>query len=133
MIVIDTHILIWWLNGDGQLSSTAKDAIDAELNSDNGKILVSSISAWELAMLAEKKRLQLTMSVDDWLATAERIPQLEFIAIDNHQAIESTRLPDEFHKDPTDRLIVALARMLNADLVTADVKIIDYPHVKTIA
>ncbi|WP_438823534.1 PIN domain-containing protein [Alteromonas sp. P256] len=51
---------------------------------------------------------------------------------DNKGAIESTRLPDEFHQDPADRMIVALARTLSAPLITADEKILNYPHVRTI-
>lgn len=47
-------------------------------------------------------------------------------------AVESTRLPGEFHKDPADRMIMALARTLSANLVTADEKIRAYKHVKTV-
>ena len=48
-------------------------------------------------------------------------------------AIESTRLPGEFHRDPADQIIVATARVHKCPLVTADERILDYPHVKTIS
>ncbi|WP_226801481.1 hypothetical protein [Alkalilimnicola sp. S0819] len=48
------------------------------------------------------------------------------------RAVESTRLPGEFHKDPADRMIVALARRFNVELVTADDRIMSYKHVRTL-
>lgn len=132
MIVLDTHALIWWVNGDGQLSSGAKVTIDSELAAEEGVVLVSAISAWEIALLVSLDRLTLTMGVDDWLQTASDIDGVRFVPVDNEIAIESTRLPGEFHKDPADRMIVALARHLNAPLVTADTKIQNYKHVRSI-
>jgi PIN domain nuclease of toxin-antitoxin system len=66
------------------------------------------------------------------LATAQEIDGLRFEPIDIAVSIESTRLPGAFHKDPADRMIVALARHLNAPLVTADRKLQAYKHVATI-
>lgn len=131
MIVLDTHALLWWVSGDQRLSAPAQQRIDSELNSD-GLLAVSSISAWEIAMLVAHGRLTLTMAVDDWLDAATRIEGLRFIPVDNHLAVASTQLPEPFHKDPADRLIVALARQLNAPLITADGKLHDYPHVHTL-
>ena len=131
MIVLDTHILVWWCDGDDKLSVKAKSRIDAALESEE-EILLSSISAWEVSMLVSKNRLTLTMDVDTWLQTASEIDNVRFVPIDNKVAVESTRLPDDFHKDPADRMIVALARTLSAQLITADEKILNYPHVKTI-
>lgn len=131
MIILDTHILVWWCDGNTSLSEAAKKRIDTAINSGE-EILVSSITAWEVSMLVAKKRLTLTMDVDTWLKTVGEIEAVRFVSIDNKVAVESTRLPGEFHKDPADRMIVALARTLSAPLITADEKIINYPHVKTI-
>lgn len=132
MIVLDTHALLWWVNGDSQLSQSALEAIEHELQSDDGEILISAISAWEIALLVEKGRLTLTMTTDDWLDTVEEIEGVRFVAVNTATAVESTRLPGEFHKDPADRMIVALARHTNAELVTADEKITAYRYVRTI-
>lgn len=132
MIVLDTHTLLWWVNGDSQLSQHALEAIEHEWQADDGEILISAISAWEMALLVEKGRLMLSMSIDDWLDTVEEIDGVHFVAIDAATAVESTRLPGEFHKDPADRMIVTLARHFNAELVTADEKITAYRHVRTI-
>lgn len=131
MVVLDTHILVWWCDDDERLSVKAKGRINAALESEE-EILLSSITAWEVSMLVSKNRLTLTMDVDTWLQTVNEIDNVRFVPVDNKVAIESTRLPDEFHKDPADRMIVALARTLSAPLITADEKILNYPHVKTI-
>ena len=131
MIVLDTHVLVWWCDGDAKLSDKAKSRIDGALGSGE-EILISSITAWEISMLGSNKRLTLTMDVDTWLQTVGEVEAVRFVPVDNKVAVESTRLPAEFHKDPADRMIVALARTLSAPLITADEKILNYPHVKTI-
>ena len=131
MIVLDTHTLVWWANGDdSQLSPAARKAIKAHTG--EGEIAISSISAWEIAMLVERGRLALSMSVSQWLETIGKIAQIRLIPIDNRIAVASTQLPGEFHKDPADRMIVATSRGLSAPLITADQRIRDYPHVKSI-
>ncbi|MCK0745504.1 type II toxin-antitoxin system VapC family toxin [Chromohalobacter nigrandesensis] len=132
MIVLDTHALLWWVNGDSQLSQHALQVIEHEMQADDGEILISAISAWEIALLVEKSRLALSMATDDWLKTVEEIEGVRFVALDAATLVESTRLPGEFHKDPADRMIVALARHFNADLITADAKITAYRHVRTV-
>lgn len=132
MIVLDTHALLWWVNDDAQLSKTALDTITQELNSEGGEVLVSSITAWEIALLVEKGRLTLSMNIDDWLDTVAEIDGVSFVPLDIATVVESTRLPGEFHKDPADRMIVSLARHFNVILVTADEKIFAYRHVRTL-
>ncbi len=130
MIVLDTHTLVWWVNGDAMLSKKAKAAIDGER--DGGQIIVSAISAWEIAMLVEREKLVLSMDVESWLATVLEIDGLRFWPVDVEISTKSVRLPGDFHKDPADRMIVATARKLSVALVTKDDKIRDYAHVKTI-
>ena len=131
MLVIDTHVLVWFVNGSQELSSTAKKAIDSVISKE-GEIIISSISAWEISMLIEKKRLILSMDIENWLEQVEQIEGFRFMPVDNEIGYKSTMLPGEFHKDPADRMIVATARKLAIPLVTADEKIREYEHVKTI-
>ena len=131
MLVLDTHVLVWWVNADtSKLSPAALDAIAREMQ--GGEIIISSISAWEIAMLAARGRMSLTMDVSQWLALVAQIRTVRFYPVDNEIALESVQLPGEFHKDPADRMIVATARKLNATLITADEKILTYQHVKTV-
>ena len=132
MIVLDTHVLVWWVNGDARLSTAARNAIRQELDRENGRILVSVISAWEIALLVEKGRLSLTMEVTDWLATVAEIDGVELAPVDTAVAVQSVRLPGTFHPDPADRMIVALARRHSVSVVTADAKIREYQHVQSI-
>jgi PIN domain nuclease of toxin-antitoxin system len=132
LIVLDTHVLIWWLNGDSSLSPRASRAIRNEQEEEHGLILVSAISAWEIAMLIRQERLTLTMDVEDWLGIAAETERLRFEPLDNDVLVQSTRLPGAFHSDPADRMIVALARHLNVPLVTSDTKIRGYKHVRTV-
>lgn len=130
MIVLDTHTLVWWVSGEPMLSRRAKAAIKKE--QDGGEIIVSSISAWEIALLVQRGRLLLAMDVQSWLATVAKIDAIKFVPVDVEIATKSVDLPATFHSDPADRMIVATARKFAAPLVTKDEKIRAYAHVKTI-
>ena len=131
MIVLDTHALLWWASGGGEaLSAAAARAIDAELA--GGQIMVSSISAWELAMLVDRGRVALSMDIEEWLSVVSQVEAVSFVPVDNEIGVKSIALPGAFHKDPADRIIVATARKLAAPLVTADEEIRRYPHVRTL-
>jgi PIN domain nuclease of toxin-antitoxin system len=81
-------------------------------------------------MLVKKDRLVLTMDLDEWLDTTDNIEGVEWVPVSRQVAIDSVNLPGDFHQDPADRLIVALARHENAELITADGRIQAYPHVR---
>lgn len=131
MIVLDTHVLLWWVSGSDELSVAAKKAIKRTLTQ-GSELIVSSISAWEISMLIDKERLILSMDVESWFDEVSQIDGVRFMPVDNEIGIKSTVLPGDFHKDPADRMIVATARKLAVPLVTADEKIRNYEHVKTI-
>jgi len=129
MIVLDTHSWIWWVSGSSFLSDTAKQIIDEAVTEMN--IYISSISAWEVAVLVSRGRLKLTMSAGDWVAASEALPFFEFVPVSNSIALKSVQLPGPLHNDPADRIIIATTVSLGAVLVTKDEKIRNYPHVKT--
>jgi len=129
MILLDTHVLIWWLDSPEKLSSSATAAITGAYQD---RILVSSFSAWEIAMLVAKDRLTLSMPVEIWLKKVEVIPFLTFIPATNDIVVKSVFLPGTFHPDPADRIIVATALSQGCPLVTADEKIRNYNMINTI-
>jgi PIN domain nuclease of toxin-antitoxin system len=131
LIVLDTHALIWWVNGDLETHSPAAAAALAAEGPD-GDILISAITAWEVAMLSARGRLSLAMEVSVWLAIVAEIESVRFVSIDWDLGVKAVELPGEFHKDPADRLIVATARSFDAAIVTADEKIRAYPHVRSV-
>ncbi len=130
MIVLDTHVWVWWMSEYEPLSAKARRVV--ETAAEEQAIYISSISAWEVAQLGARGRLHLTMDPRDWIAQAEALPFMNFVPVDNQIAIKSVQLPGTLHQDPADRIIIATALTLGAPLVTKDAKLARYPHVKTI-
>jgi PIN domain nuclease of toxin-antitoxin system len=130
MIVLDTHAWIWFISNPENLSKRAEKALKVAVR--DRSILISSISAWELALLIRKKRLKLTIEVTDWIAKSESLPFIQFVPVTNSIAVKSVNLPLSFHPDPADRIIIATALSVGAPLVTSDKKLLGYSPVKTI-
>jgi len=129
MIVLDTHIWVWWVHGSQQLTAAQTQIIQAN---ETDAIGVSAISVWEVAKLVENHRLELPCSLQEWFDQALGYPGIRLMALTPAIAIESARLPGEFHRDPADQLIVASARLCACPLVTSDRRILTYPHVQTV-
>ena len=130
MIVLDTQAWLWWLHSPSELSRAALLAVRRAEAEES--ILVSAISVWEVAVKNSSGKLSLPMEIHDWFRHASNYPGISIEPVMPADAIDSTLLPGEFHKDPADRMIVALARRHTAPLVTSDSLIRAYPHVKTI-
>lgn len=130
MILLDTHVLVWWVSDKKKLSRTAYTSLQGAQK--HGGLAVSAISIWELAMLLYKGRLVVSISREEWLERIEATDALHIIPIDAAIARNSVLLPGSLHEDPADRMIIATARAIHIPLVTADKKIRDYPHVETI-
>jgi PIN domain nuclease of toxin-antitoxin system len=130
MIILDTHVWLWLLHDPSQLSNAARAQIEIE-EAQNG-ILVSAISVWEIAVKSSLGKLALPLPIDDWYALAKSHSGIVIEALNPEDAIASTQLPGDFHKDPADRIIVAMARRYDVPLITCDNNILRYPHVKTI-
>jgi PIN domain nuclease of toxin-antitoxin system len=129
MILLDTHVWVWWVHGDDRLSSSQLEVIEANEDKEIG---VSAISLWEIAKLVENKRLELPIPLEKWFKQALSYPGIRIVELTPEIATESTRLPGEFHKDPADQIIVATARIMKCTLVTSDEEILEYLHVKTV-
>jgi PIN domain nuclease of toxin-antitoxin system len=93
---------------------------------------VSVISCWEVCKLVELNRLVLRQPVADWINQALAYPGIRLLYLTPRIAIESTQLPGTFHRDPADQIIVATARVRGCSVLTADGKILGYPHIKTL-
>ena len=130
MIIIDTHVWLWLLHDPSQLSNAARAQI--EIKEPQNGILVSAISVWEIAVKSSLGKLALPVPIDNWYALAKSHSGIVIEALNPEDAIASTQLPGDFHKDPADRIIVAMARRYDVPLITCDNNILKYPHVKTI-
>ncbi len=126
MIVLDTHIWIWWVRNDPQLPPTYRQLLYAEEANGLG---VSVFSFWEIAMLVSHGRLSFPVSCQEWIERALTARGVQTLELTPQIAVESSHLPGPFHRDPADQVIVATARVLNCPLVTLDGRIRAYPHV----
>ena len=127
MIVLDTHTWVWWVHADPNLPAAHQAYIQSQQAHGLG---VCAISCWEVAKLVERGRLTLPLPVDQWLTQALAYPGIVLLPLSPEVAVESTRLPGAFHRDPADQMIVATARHYACPLVTLDGNIRAYPHVQ---
>ncbi|NJL83194.1 MAG: type II toxin-antitoxin system VapC family toxin [Chloroflexaceae bacterium] len=130
MILLDTHIWLWILHDPSQLSTSAQIVIRAE-EAKYG-LLVSAISVWEIAVKSSLDKLILPFPIFEWYGLAKTHSGIVIEPLSPIDAIASTQLPGDFHKDPADRILVAIARRYKIPLITCDVKILNYSHVQTI-
>lgn len=127
MIILDTHIWVWWVHNDPRLPTNYHNYIQAQEPYGLG---ISAISCWEVAKLVEYGRLRLPQPVMSWMDQALNYPGIRLLELTPHIAVASTELPAPFHRDPADQIIVATARIHNCPLVTLDQRILAYPHVR---
>lgn len=120
-VLLDTHVLVWLVEGDERLSMPARTAIDEA----GDQVWISAITPWEIGMLASKGRLRLGQEVERWLAAVLALPGVRLAELSPVIAIASSHLPGSPHGDPADRIIAATARHLDLTLVTADQKLLD--------
>ena len=130
MIVLDTQAWLWWAHDPSQLSRRARRTI--EKAEKTGGLRVSVISVWEIAVKTGLGKLELPLDIHEWYCQASAYPNLVVEPLSAADAISSTQLPGDFHKDPADRLIIAFTRRYGVALVTSDKRIQAYPHVETI-
>ncbi len=83
-------------------------------------------------MKSELGKLELPLEINEWFHQASSYPNIIVEPVSAQDAIASSRLPGEFHRDPADRIIVAMSRRYGVDLVTSDRLILAYPHVLTV-
>ena len=129
--ILDTHTWLWFFAGDKTLTPKVRTLINAAIQ--EGTLYLSSISFWEVSMLVAKKRIVLNCPSLAWINQAAA--KLQMIHLTATISVDSCELPDDFHGDPADRIIVASARVENLVLLTRDNNILKYSkknHVQTL-
>lgn len=116
--VLDTHVLVWWIEGSRKLPSSTRRLLDRE--SKKAPLWIADVSLWEIAALVETGRIRLAVPLRDWLERAVAAPLVAVHPITPAIAADVPSLPPW---DPADRMIVATARALGATLVTLDERI----------
>ena len=131
-LLLDTHYWIWLQAGAREeISRSVLKAIDQAAAS--GNLLLSVMSVWELGVLEAKRRIRLDVPCEQWVRDALAMPGLTVVPLTPEIALASSRLPEPFHGNPADRIIVATARTMGARLVTRDSKILEYARKHRVA
>jgi PIN domain nuclease of toxin-antitoxin system len=127
LIVLDTHVWLWWAGDVPGLSSRAR----AELERAD-RIGVCSISCWELAMLVRLGRVELDRDIRTWIGVALADDRVESLQLEPRIAAEAGTLNDDLPGDPVDRIVYATARALAAPLLTKDRRLRAYDRGRTV-
>jgi PIN domain nuclease of toxin-antitoxin system len=121
VLVLDTHAWVWWLSKPEKLSRRQRGMIERARRRGGDRLLLSIISAWEVALLVQAGRLRLPVPLERWLDQAVSIPGLEVVPLTVPTIAEAARLIGL--RDPADMLIVATALQYGAPLLTNDERI----------
>jgi PIN domain nuclease of toxin-antitoxin system len=113
-ILLDTHALIWWLEGGAKLSPAARLAIA----NPEGTVLVSAASAWEIAIKQHAGKFRVPDLVKDFRGRLQKEGFVE-LPISIEHVVRAGALPGS-HKDPFDRVLIAQSQVESAAMVTRD-------------
>jgi PIN domain nuclease of toxin-antitoxin system len=121
-LLLDTHILLWLDSGSDRLRPSTRDLIDACWRG-GGTILVSAVSVWEIAVLADTGRIGLDLPVAAWIERFAAQPGIGILPLSYLAAAQAYQLHHLAHRDPGDRLLIATAIEQSCPLVTYDARI----------
>ncbi len=127
-VILDTCALIWCVSDPDSLAPAAHRVLMAA----DTRVFVSVISCAEIACLAEAGKITVKPHWRRWFDNAVADNGWSVLDIDLLTVQEAFSLPGDFHRDPADCFITAAARLNRMHVVTADRKILDYPHVQSI-
>jgi PIN domain nuclease of toxin-antitoxin system len=123
-ILLDTHIFLWFISGDRQLSDKVRDAIR---DSDN-EVYLSAISVWEVIVKYQLGKLSLPESPEIYLPKQRDLHQVSSLPFDETSVIQLAKLPP-LHRDPFDRMLACQALQHNLTIATVDPIVRSYPVV----
>lgn len=121
MIILDTHIWLWWLLGDGNLTEKERQALDQKAM--ESKLAISWVSIWETEMLERKGRIELYPDFSTWVLAATDPQIAHMLPADIDLVVAQRQLSESFHGDPADRLITASSILSGYPLATHDKRI----------
>ena len=127
-LLLDTHVWVWASEDLSQLGPKMRGLLKDERNSR----AVSAVSTLEIARLVWSGDVVLQIPLQEWVEKSLSDLRTESLPVTNEIAIEAYRLPEPFHRDPADRQIVACARIHELTVVTADERILNWPHVSSV-
>lgn len=127
LVLLDTHILVWSQEQPARLGKKTQRLLLDPSHS----LLVSAISALEIARLASLTQLSFTTPPASWFDNAVAALGARVVEVSTAVCFEAYGLSGELHKDPADRMIIATARLFDATLVTADERLLRFAFVRS--
>lgn len=124
-LLLDTHIWLWLLSEPSKLGPRTFE----EIKSAENELWISAISTWEVLTLNFKRRIQLGCEPREWLSRATA--GTHEAPLTHEIALVAREIP--LHQDPADRILAATAQVLNLTLVTADVRLLGLPNIRSLA
>ncbi len=121
-VLLDTHVLLWWMEQSPRLPRALAQALERELAAGR-PFAVADVTLWEIALLVERGRVRLKRSLAGVLEMIEDSPEVRLLPISARVALEATRLPESFPRDPIDRLLAAVSRSYGLALASLDERI----------
>jgi PIN domain nuclease of toxin-antitoxin system len=128
VIILDTHVWIWWASDPKKLTSAQRDLLENTQEA----LSVSVVSCWEIAAAVSKGRLTLSEPPEKWFEASLSANNLALVVLTPTICAKAYDLPSEMHADPADRLIVSTTICHNATLITSDAKILACSFVRTV-
>ena len=120
MMVIDSHTLLWWLDGDGRLSERAQRILDNEA-AEPDSLVVSAVTFWELRLKEVSGKITPRKPVKTWPELIRRLPHMRIEEVGVGHWLRVAEM-DWGNRDPADRIIAATAIRLGVPVVTLDAK-----------
>lgn len=121
-ILLDTHIFLWFISGDTQLSIEIRDAIREPDN----EIYLSAVSVWEAIVKYQLGKLPLPEHPKTYLPKQRDLHQISSLSLDENSVIQLARLPP-LHRDPFDRMLICQALQSGLTIATVDSEVRAYP------
>jgi PIN domain nuclease of toxin-antitoxin system len=122
-IILDTCALLWWSLDPQELSTRAKVTIEEMEQSKNG--ITSAMALWEIAIKVKNQKLDLGLSLAKYINRIQQSDVVKILPVETELLVESVNL-EWSHRDPVDRIMVALANHYDAPIITRDQKIRDF-------
>ncbi len=126
-LLLDTHVWIWSQDSPDKLGPATQQLLT---DPEHGNY-ISAISTLELARLVRMNAIAVSIPLDEWITRSRQALRATSVSVDDRISLEAYSLPEPFHKDPADRMLVGTARVEGLILVTADERILDYAEVRT--
>ena len=121
-MLLDTHIFLWFISGDTQLSTDVRDAI----RDPDNEVYLSAISVWEAIIKYQLGKLPLPEHPETYLPKQRDLHQIASLDLNESSVIQLAKLPP-LHRDPFDRMLICQALQNSLTIATVDAAVRAYP------